>query len=149
MPASSKSRGTAATTRLRKLECDAGCGYIVRVSRAAMLRGLPSCYCGGQLAPDTLEDALACVEAGVMPAGALEDHGEHAQYMRELSSITRGQASHVQRGAQSRGTLAVPEQLAHQRVVKERHARADRLRIDALKLHNPRRPAAGTDDLPF
>lgn len=48
------------TTRMRKAEC-ATCGYTIRVSRAWIAVGMPSCPCGaGELACDAIEDcALA------------------------------------------------------------------------------------------
>lgn len=41
-------QGPHTSTRLRKAECPA-CGYIVRLSRSCIARGLPTCPCGAQL----------------------------------------------------------------------------------------------------
>lgn len=49
----------ATTTRLRKASCPS-CGYIVRLSRDCISRGLPACPCGaGDLTPECLHDACA------------------------------------------------------------------------------------------
>lgn len=48
----------AETTRLRKARC-AWCGYIIRLSRDCISRGLPTCPCGGTLEPECLYDASA------------------------------------------------------------------------------------------
>jgi hypothetical protein len=40
-------RGSSSTTRLRKAEC-ARCGYVIRVARSWLGRGLPTCACGGR-----------------------------------------------------------------------------------------------------
>lgn len=53
--------GSAATTRLRKVECT-GCGYVVRMSRSWMAVGLPTCpnpACdGGQMSCADPGDAV-------------------------------------------------------------------------------------------
>lgn len=54
-------KGTAATTRLRKVECTA-CGCIARMSRAAIRRsGLPTCGCGVAMTCSDIEDAASCL----------------------------------------------------------------------------------------
>jgi hypothetical protein len=54
-------KGTAATTRLRKVECDL-CGCIARMSRAAIRKsGLPTCGCGQKMTCADLEDAATCL----------------------------------------------------------------------------------------
>ncbi len=54
----------SATTRLRKASCS-WCGYIIRLSRDCVSRGLPGCPCGGTLEPDCLHDrAFAPGEVG-------------------------------------------------------------------------------------
>lgn len=56
-------RGTSRTTRLRKASC-CECGYIIRLSRSCMTRGLPSCPCGaGELTPD---DPADLIELGLL-----------------------------------------------------------------------------------
>src|SRR5688572_13164189 len=47
----------AETTRLRKASCT-WCGYIIRLSRDCISRGLPGCPCGGTLEPECLVDGL-------------------------------------------------------------------------------------------
>lgn len=59
----------AETTRLRKASCP--CGYIVRLSRDCISRGLPVCPCGGTLEPDCLYDA--CAEPGEIGAAAYSE----------------------------------------------------------------------------
>lgn len=143
MPASTI-RGTAATTRLRKLECADGCGYIARVSRATMLRGLPGCPCGGTLEPATLEDALAAHAAGVLTDAQLEQHGEYGQWQAELSSVLHGQAGHAQRGHR----LAQPEQVAMARIYADRQHVARAAQLKALRDHGYQ-PVTPTDPMPF
>lgn len=41
-------QGPTTSTRLRKAECPV-CGYIVRLSRSCIARGLPVCPCGARL----------------------------------------------------------------------------------------------------
>lgn len=143
--------GSARTTRLRKLECDSGCGYIVRVSRAAMLRGLPTCgarledgsRCGGTLWPSTLEDAEACLAAGVLSSGDLAVHPERCEYTRQLSSILHGQAAHVQRGRKTRQ----PEALAHERLVRDRIDLSRAAQLAALAQYRP--GARPVEPMPF
>src|SRR4051812_41113968 len=112
--------GTASTTRLRKVECDHGCGMIARVSRSAMLRGLMACPCGGSMVPAALEDAMALHAAGLLSADQLAVHGEYMEWQRQLSSIAHGQASHGLRGR----TVRPAEELAHQRLMADRRAEA-------------------------
>lgn len=79
MPAKPRKRRTGAkcscgcgqapadTTRLRKASCPS-CGYIVRLSRDCISRGLPVCPCGRDLEPDCLHDA--CAAPGELGAAA-------------------------------------------------------------------------------
>lgn len=60
----------AETTRLRKASC-AWCGYIIRLSRDCISRGLPGCPCGGTLEPDCLHDA--CAAPGELGAAAYSE----------------------------------------------------------------------------
>lgn len=141
--------GTAATTRLRKLECEAGCGYIVRVSRAAMDKGLPSCCCGALLAPAALEDAIRAHEHGHLSDEQLAAHPEHEAYWREQSSVLHGQArAGGLSWAGQRKTMREPADVAYRRVLKQR-------RVDALaaQRHSPltfNAPAAvAAEPMPF
>jgi hypothetical protein len=45
------------TCRLRKAECR-GCGYVVRLSRECIARGLPTCPCGEAMECRCLEDRM-------------------------------------------------------------------------------------------
>jgi hypothetical protein len=94
MPASAKRRrrtgakcpcgcgqAPADTTRLRKASC-ADCGYIIRLSRDCISRGLPVCPCGQPLEPECLYDA--CAEPGEIGAAAYA-----TLTMRELDSAIR------------------------------------------------------------
>jgi hypothetical protein len=47
----------AKTCRLRKAECR-GCGYVIRVSRECIARGLPTCVCGEGMECRCLEDRM-------------------------------------------------------------------------------------------
>lgn len=47
----------AKSCRLRKAEC-AGCGYVVRVSREWIAKGLPTCVCGWSMECQCLEDRM-------------------------------------------------------------------------------------------
>lgn len=58
------------TTRLRKASCP-DCGYIVRLSRDCISRGLPRCPCGLGLEPDCLYDA--CAIPGELGAAAYSE----------------------------------------------------------------------------
>ncbi len=60
----------AKTTRLRKAECRS-CGYIIRLSRDCISRGLPSCPCGATLEPPCLHDA--CAAPGELGAAAYSE----------------------------------------------------------------------------
>jgi hypothetical protein len=57
----------AETTRLRKASCP-DCGYIVRLSRECISRGLPVCPCGLTIEPECLHDL--CAEPGELGAAA-------------------------------------------------------------------------------
>jgi hypothetical protein len=60
----------AETTRLRKASCP-DCGYIVRLSRDCISRGLPVCPCGLELEPDCLYDG--CAAPGELGAAAYSE----------------------------------------------------------------------------
>jgi hypothetical protein len=44
----------ATSCRLRKIGCP--CGFVARISREAIGRGMPTCACGERLAPACMED---------------------------------------------------------------------------------------------
>jgi hypothetical protein len=75
--------GTVKTTRLRKCAC-ADCGYVARISRTWLERGLPGCPCGGRLVPAELEDALAAHAAGHLTDAELEEQPLPARVTRDL-----------------------------------------------------------------
>jgi hypothetical protein len=60
----------AETTRLRKASCP-DCGYIVRLSRDCISRGLPRCPCGLEMEPDCLYDG--CAAPGELGAAAYSE----------------------------------------------------------------------------
>lgn len=92
--ARSRRQGTrkVSGTRLRKLACSDGCGYIARVSRAAIDRGLPTCCCGGTLWPWDLDDVQRAAEAGHLTAEQYAAHPLVIEYEREINSVYHGQA---------------------------------------------------------
>lgn len=79
----------AETTRLRKASCQ-WCGYIVRLSRDCISRGLPTCPCGGILEPDCLYDQ--CAAPGEVGAAAYSELAA-----RETDSAIRSD-NHKRRG---------------------------------------------------
>ena len=54
-----KTRGSAATTRQRKVTCP-DCGYTVRMARSWMAVGLPTCPCGEAMRPESPADLALC-----------------------------------------------------------------------------------------
>jgi hypothetical protein len=54
-----KTRGSAATTRMRKVTCP-DCGFTVRMARSWMAVGLPSCPCGHAMRPEAPADLALC-----------------------------------------------------------------------------------------
>lgn len=74
----------AKTTRLRKARCSS-CGYIIRLSRDCISRGLPLCPCGaGAIEPECLHDQ--CAEPGQLGADAYsalcaraDDHSQRSE----------------------------------------------------------------------
>jgi hypothetical protein len=146
--------GTVKTTRLRKCEC-AGCGYVARISRTWLSRGLPGCPCGGRLVPTDLDDVLAAADAGHVTDAELGRHDEYVTYLRELHSIEHGRAG---KGAKW-GTLAQTQaktkdgrmsdaELALARVRAARDLAAHDARHAALKAHAFGGPKT-EDPIPF
>lgn len=83
MSATAGKRGSATTTRLRKVECQCGC--ILRMSRAAMVKhGLPTCGCG---------EAMHCADvtdAALVGDCELEQHPDFLSAMaREANRAVR------------------------------------------------------------
>lgn len=137
-PGRSKPIGTPRTQRLRKLECDADCGYLVYVSRRWMREGLPACPCGGRLWPSDLEDAAA-----VLGDADMQTHPAVQEYYDAVRSVMHGQAPawkslrHTGRELDLDGTVAA-------KLERSRRTAAERRRLDAL------RPAqASSDPIPF
>lgn len=137
--------GTARTTRLRKLVCSDECGYIARVSRAAIDRGLPACPCGGILWPWDLEDVHRAARAGHLTSAQVAAHPLVQEWAQERASILHGQAGAAGAG---RGGLRIanrqlqqPDALAALRVARN-------VRADAQRAKNPG-PRAAADPIPF
>lgn len=142
--------GTVKTTRLRKCEC-AGCGYVARVSRTWLQRGLLGCPCGGQLVPTDLDDVLAALDAGHVDATGLGEHAEYVTYTRAAASAARGQAGRSAKwGAVSAdGTpWQTPEEIALVKVRAIRDLAAHESRHAALRAH-AFGGATTPDDMPF
>lgn len=70
-------QGPHTSTRLRKAECPV-CGYIVRLSRACIARGLPGCPCGARMECPCIYD---CEHAG---ADAVAAHPAAQREARRL-----------------------------------------------------------------
>jgi hypothetical protein len=110
--------GTSAKTRLRKLVCSEECGYPpMRVSRAAIEQGLPTCVCGAQFWPWDLEDLALAVSAGSMSAETWASHPLVVEFGRELDKVERGQHGHRKHadrldGASAIATLRVTSSVA-------------------------------------
>lgn len=142
--------GTVKTTRLRKCECSS-CGYVARVSRTWLQRGLLGCPCGSRLVPTDLDDVLAALDAGHVAEEELREHGEYVTYVRATESAARGQAGRSAKwGAVSPdGTpWRTPEEIALLKVRAIRDLAAHNARHAALKAHAF--GGAKTDDpMPF
>lgn len=150
----SKPIGTASTTRLRKAECDQACGNVARQSRAALLRGLLSCPCGGFMVPTALEDVMALDAAGVLPPGVLDVHAEYVAWQTELASIAHGRAGDVHKRGSDRSTRKsadarmTDDELALQRVLRTRRVEARSCQLAALKAHGYGADTTN-DEIPF
>jgi hypothetical protein len=145
--------GTVKTTRLRKCECPE-CGYVARVSRTWLQRGLLECPCGGRLVPADLDDVLAAVDAGHVTDLELEQHDEYALYMRELRRIEHGRAGKgakwgalAQAQAKTRDGRMSDGELALSRVETARALAAHQARHAALNAHAF--GGATNDEMPF
>jgi hypothetical protein len=141
--------GAPARTRLRKLECPE-CGYIVRVSRACIVRGLPSCCCGELLVPATLEDATLAFQAGHLPAGVFAEHPEQVAYAAACASIGHGRSGSPLAGttrAKTADGRKSDTELAWERVQRDRVRDAQRRRLAALPQNQARRAAVA--EMPF
>lgn len=112
--------GTSTTTRLRKIECEAGCGCSARVSRAVMLRGLMVCACGARLLPATLEDAALLHEHGVITREELERHPESQELGRLWDGFMQGQKGTGWRARNPRD----PNVVAYERLLANRRTEA-------------------------
>jgi hypothetical protein len=142
--------GTVKTTRLRKCEC-AGCGYVARVSRTWLQRGLLACPCGGQLVPTDLDDVLGALDAGYVTAADLETHAEYVTYTRAAASAARGQAGRSAKwgAVAADGTpWQTPEEIALVKVRAIRDLAAHDARHAALAAHAFGGPKT-EDPIPF
>jgi hypothetical protein len=137
--------GTVKTTRLRKCEC-AGCGYVARVSRTWLQRGLPGCPCGGQLVPTDLDDVLGALEAGYVTAEQLGEHAEYVTYQRAVTSALHGQAPRALKYGSDH--LRSPEEIALLKVRAIRDLAAHDARHAALAAHAFGGPKT-EDPIPF
>jgi hypothetical protein len=149
--------GTVKTTRLRKCACG-DCGYVARISRTWLERGLPGCPCGGRLIPADLEDALAAHAAGHLTDAELETHPEHWTYVRERERIERGRTGAHKWGedlrrdtAKTRTGRLSADELALERVEAGRAVERNRARHAALAAHafGAADKAAAAADMPF
>lgn len=133
--------GARARTRLRKLQCSDGCGYIVRVSRATMLRGLPGCPCcpGAVLWPWDVDDVEACALADVLSREQYERHPLVVEYERQRASVLHGQA-----WKGDAHTVETPDSIALLRVA--RMVREDAV---ANQLAAARAQAPAAEPMPF
>lgn len=141
--------GTVKTTRLRKCECP-DCGYVARVSRTWLQRGLLGCPCGGRLLPADLDDVLAAVDAGHVSESELDGHAEWLTYTRAVASAARGQAGRSARwgAVAADGTpWRSPEEIAAVKVRAMRDLAAHEARHAALKAHAF--GGAANDEMPF
>lgn len=104
-------QASAATTRLRKAECDE-CGYVIRVTREWIARGLPLCPCGEPLALRCLEDRC-CLPGDAGQAAGLEAWGKAAE--SERRSMNARKAARLRRRCKccprwtARGELYCPD----------------------------------------
>jgi hypothetical protein len=82
-----------AGTRLRKVVCSDGCGYPpLRLSRAAIDRGLPICPCGAVFWPWDLDDVWRAGEAGSLTPEQVDAHPLVREYKAQAASVVHGQA---------------------------------------------------------
>lgn len=88
---------------------------------------------------------MALEAAGLLTAAQLEEHGEYGDWQRQLSSIAHGQASHGIRGRKVRQ----PEELAHERILRDRRAAAVECQLSALKVHGFQPDTPVDDSMPF
>jgi hypothetical protein len=80
-------------TRLRKVVCSDACGYPpLRLSRAAIDRGLPVCPCGAIFWPWDLDDIERARAAGHLTDQQADGHPLVQQYKQEAASAVQGQA---------------------------------------------------------
>jgi hypothetical protein len=137
--------GTVKTTRLRKCEC-AGCGYVARISRTWLSRGLPGCPCGERLIPTDLDDVLAALDAGHVATADLDSHAEYVTYQRAMASALHGQAPRALKYGSDH--LRSPEEIALLKVRAIRDLAAHDARHAALRAH-AFGGATTPDEMPF
>jgi hypothetical protein len=105
---------------LHRLECQLCDGFAYGTVANLESIGLPRCACGETLQPTELELAMLL--------GA-DDSRPMIAYMRECNSVAKGQAPHGMRGHELRRS---PEEIAAERVEKDRRSSAARRRRSAL-----------------
>jgi hypothetical protein len=109
-----------AGTRLRKVVCSDGCGYPpLRLSRAAIRQGLPSCPCGAIFWPWDLDDIEIARQAGALTDEQADSHPLVQQYKHEAASAVQGQAGPGRALGADTSSWASPDEKAEWRV---RHA---------------------------
>lgn len=128
-------------TRLRKLVCSDDCGYPpLRVSRAAIDAGLPTCRCGAIFWPWDLDDLLRAVDAGHLSEDQLGEHPLWLEYQHQCGSVGHGQAW-TGKSRRADGTdYETPEAKAAYRVAAavSEQARANKLAsARALRVEEP------------
>ena len=149
MPAK-RPAGTAATTRLRKLECEQACGAIMRCSRTVMLRGAFTCCCGAQLVPAALEDAHALHAAGILSDRQMDAHPEFELYTAKIASVVHGQGRKGGLHAPNHRNWKPAEAQALDLVLATRAQLAGSSRRNALDTYRPNQPVApAADPIPF
>lgn len=92
---------TRSTTRLRKASCPR-CGYVIRLARKWILRGLPECPCGaGALQCEHTEDQALCDElalADLVNAAAVSERNRWVASRRRKPARCKGCGSFVSFG---------------------------------------------------
>src|SRR5689334_6175126 len=75
-------KGSPATTRWRKVECSS-CGCVVRMSRAWIAQGLPTCACGSPMSCPDIEDAALVDDRALTE---LVNHQARSDRAREMAA---------------------------------------------------------------
>lgn len=107
---------------LQKASCHACDAAIYLTWAQAEQHGMPTCACGEPFEPDDYELALAL---GLDDAASLEE------YRRAVSSAMRGQAGHAHKWGNEH--MRSVDEIADQRVSKDRRERARTARLNAIQ----------------